>query len=309
MSAVFDVNSLSREELDQISQLIHKKTMMLDKNYFQNNDDVMKFISRVAMKSESRESFWRRLSTKLDSMPVALQNSQALSTHSTSRDMDIFLWFQKNLKKLQSLLGTLSARGTENILLGKLTEALNIATHCANVSTLSGPQLCLLRELHTAFYSRSANGKQNNSQSSLNSSVAVSSSGPLVSGKNLSPPTFLSSSSAPVAMRAYTGPNSGPLCGPIPNSVSSMPSNGRFLIAADAIQLQDHCLQERRQKESDWISNFYKKVYAFQRLLHNKGCAADKSVESKIDIKGISLCISSHVMPPLFILFFLPELR
>ena len=294
MSVAFDVKSLSREELDQISQLIHKKTMMLDKNYFQNNDDVMKFISRVAMKSESKETFWRRLTTKLDSVPVALQNSQVLSTHSTSRDMDIFLWFQKNLKRLQALLGSLSARGTENGLLGNLTEALNIATHCAHVSTLSGPQLCLLRELHSAFYSRSASNNHNNSRSgsNLSSSIAVLNSGPLVSGKNLSPPTFLPPSSAPLATRAYSGPNSSPLCGPIPNSISSLPPNGRLLIAADGTQLQDQCFQERKQRETDWISNFYKKVYAFQRLLLHKGYAADRFVESNFEMEGESSCIS-----------------
>ena len=142
--------------------------------------------------------------------------------------------------------------------------------------------------------SQSANGNHNNSRSSSNSnsSIAVLNSGPLASGKNLCHPTFLPPSSAPVAMRAYSGPNSSPLCGPIPNSISSLLPNGRLSIAADATQLQDQCFQERKQRETDWISNFYKKVYAFQRLLPHKGYAADKFVESNFEMEGESSHIS-----------------
>lgn len=281
MSIAFDANTLSREELDQISQLIYKKTVMLDKNYFQNNDDMMKFIRRVALKSENRESFWRRLLRKLDSVPAPSLNPQSVPLPSNLRDADIFHWFLKNLKRLHSLLGTLTARGTDNVFLAKLTDALHIAAHCVHISTLTIPQLNLLRELHTAFFTRSSTSNQNNLHSSSNINTNTSSNSSLVPVKSTSPPSFLPSSS-----RSYSGPNSGPPSGPMPHPVSSIPSHGRVHAISVNSQVQDYGEEERKKEESDWISNVYKKITILHRSLQSEGCRADGSVALNSDVKG-----------------------
>ena len=148
MSTYFDVSTLTKAELLLISQRVFRKTVSIDKNYVDNNEHMMKFLERVAMKSENRDAFWRRLSRKLEQTPTP---SQTMPSSSGSKDADILVWFRANLDKLQQLLVKLATRGSQNTLVGSLTNALNIVKHSANTSCLNESQSRLLRDIHAVF--------------------------------------------------------------------------------------------------------------------------------------------------------------
>jgi hypothetical protein len=184
MATFFDVGSLTREELELISQRVHKKTAMLDRNYVNNKDHLMKFIESIAKKSENRDSFWNRLSRKLEQLPTTSTPNTSMPSSSGPRDTEIFAFFQGNLVKLQSLLANLIAKGSQRALIGKLTDALNITQRSSHVGNLNEAQMNLLREIHTSFNARrEATALANSNNLSNYNGSSVGSSG-LTAGLN-----------------------------------------------------------------------------------------------------------------------------
>jgi hypothetical protein len=152
MATSFDINTLSRDEMDQILHRVNLKTEMLQKDFVANNEVVMKFIQKIAMKSDSKQTFFKMLSEKLQ----LNRSPQTIPTSSPNMDNDanIFNWFQSNQGKLQALLIKLANRSSQQAFLPRLAEGLRIAKHFPRVSNLNEPQMQLLRELHDKFLKR-----------------------------------------------------------------------------------------------------------------------------------------------------------
>jgi hypothetical protein len=184
MATFFDVGSLTREELELISQRVHKKTAMLDRNYVNNKDNLMKFIESIAKKSENRDSFWNRLSRKLEQLPTTATSNTIMPSSSGPRDSEIFAFFQGNLAKLQRFLANLIANGSQRALIGKLNDALNITQRSSHVGNLNEAQMNLLREIHTSFNAkREASALANSSNLSNYNGSSIGSTG-LTAGLN-----------------------------------------------------------------------------------------------------------------------------
>lgn len=185
MATFFDVGSLTREELELISQRVYKKSVALDRNYASNKDHLMHFIESIAKKSENRDSFWNRLSRKLEEMPTTATPNSTMPSSSGPRDTEILAFFQGHLAKLQSLLANLIAKGSQRALIGKLTDALNITQRSSHVGNLNEAQMNLLREIHTSINAkREASALANSNNLSNYNGSSVGSSGLTVGSNN-----------------------------------------------------------------------------------------------------------------------------
>ena len=302
----FDINNLSREELDQITHLIQKKTAALENNpnYVPNNDHTMKFIEGIAMKSDSRESFWKRLHRKLDSPPS--------SSSSTISDQDLLSWFLNNQAKLQALASKLSLRGSQNPLTVKLTEALNIASHSQNINNLNGSKLGFLRDLHFSISNRNTsntninvnpnnNGNINGNSSNNNNGNKSSNnsqfngppgnSGPPGSGPHSGPHSTMWGTGPPPPRASYSPPNApggGPpvrrTSPPAPTGHYNGPNRGPGPPIVKPL-VDDDEDNERMTMESLWIADIYVKIHQLLRLITElnypitsvNATAADKS--------------------------------
>lgn len=144
----------------------------------------MKFIESIAKKSENRDSFWNRLSRRLDQLPTPAAPNTLMPSSSGSRDTEIFAFFQGNLARLQGLLANLIAKGSQRVIIGKLTDALSITQRSSHVSSLNEAQMSLLRDLHSSINARreaTATANLNNSANYNGSSVGSSGS---IAGSN-----------------------------------------------------------------------------------------------------------------------------
>jgi hypothetical protein len=166
MESFFDINALTREEVADLLQRVFMKTKFLDEKYVANNDHAMSFIQGQAMKSNSKESFYKRLAHKLE-----------IPSTKAPQDSIIYNWFHDNQEKLQGVIAKLSIRGSQLTLLSRLSEAISITIGSYHESNLTAQQFRLLREIHTAFSAKKA--AQTNSSSHKNNTEVAPFSGPV----------------------------------------------------------------------------------------------------------------------------------
>ena len=273
MATFFDVGSLTREELEHISQRVHKKTAMLDKNYVTNKDHLMKFIESIAKKSENRDSFWNRLSRKLEQLPTTATPNTTMPSSSGPRDTEVFGFFQSNLGKLQSLLANLTAKGSQRALIGKLTDALNITQRSSHVGNVTEAQMIVLRDIHTSFNARREATALANSNNRPNyNGSSVGSSG-LTAGSNIN------------RQRPALNQNCGPLYNQnsIPNGPNSIP-NGPTYNQNNSLSSGAYCQANNMSKSSTYNQNSFSSV-----PLYNQNSAPAGSIHNQNNSSSIPL--------------------
>jgi hypothetical protein len=166
MESFFDINTLTREEVVDLVQRVFIKTKLLDEKYVANNDHAMSFLQGQAMKSDSKESFYKRLAHKLE-----------IPSTNPPQDSIIYNWFHDNQEKLQGVIAKLSIRGSQLTLLSRLSEAISITIGSYHESNLTAQQFRLLREIHTAFSAKKA--AQTNASNHTHNTESAPFSGPV----------------------------------------------------------------------------------------------------------------------------------
>lgn len=145
MSSFFDINTLTREEMADLLQRVFSKAKLMEERFVANNDHAMTFIQGQAMKSDSKESFYKRLARKLE-----------IPSTNPPQDSIIYNWFHDNQEKLQGIITKISTRTSQHSLMSKLSEALSFTIGSYRESNLTQQQFRLLREIHTAFSAKKA---------------------------------------------------------------------------------------------------------------------------------------------------------